>query len=684
MEQLVATSQARDLDIEPAVLVAIYRQMSRIRAVDKAIQAGLSAGKFLFSYWPMTGQEAIPATLAQLIDTRDYMVTTYRGIHDQVAKGVPLEGLFAEALGRTEGVNKGKGGSPHISDPSSGSMLTTAIVGGGAPIANGLALAIQLRAENRITVVNFGDGATSIGAVHEAMNLAGVWKLPVLFLCQNNQIGEYTRIPDYTASKDFASRAAGYGFKGVRLDAHDVPAFYRGLKTVVEELRAGKGPILVEALTQRLGPHAGIGDSHDLTPEELKAAKDAWPVPRVRALLLEKGICTEQQLTDIDESARSEVDQAITKALACKATPKEEMLLDVYADASVPPRRGHYPRREPEVAPAGATRTMLMLEAVRDAQDLALEQDKGVFLLGEDIGDPPGGLFATSKGLQIKHGKARVRPTPIAETAIIGAGIGAALVGMRPVAEIMFNDFAGVCLDQIFNHAAKQRYMSGAATHVPMTIRMMVGGGIGGFGAQHSQSLEAWLLHTPGLKVTFPSTPYDAKGLLLSCIFDEDPCVQLESIKLLRGVRGEVPVEDYRVPLGVAKVRREGSDISVITYGWQVQESLTAAEELQKEGISLEVVDLRTLVPLDYHRVLESVKKTRRALVVHAATEFCGFGAELASTIGEELFSTLKAPVARLGADYAPIAYCREIETNQIPQAKSIAARVRQVLAFKH
>jgi pyruvate/2-oxoglutarate/acetoin dehydrogenase E1 component/TPP-dependent pyruvate/acetoin dehydrogenase alpha subunit len=675
--------EATNLGIEPAVLVEIYRQMARIRAVDKRIQAGLSAGQFLFSYWPMTGQEAIPATLSQLINKRDYMVTTYRGIHDQVAKGVALESLFAEALGRIDGVNKGKGGSPHISDPSSGSMLTTAIVGAGAPIANGLALAAQLRAENRVTVVNFGDGATSIGAVHEAMNLAGVWKLPLIFLCQNNLIGEYTKIPDYTAAKDFSSRAAGYGFKGVRLDANDVPAFYKGMKTVVEEIRRGGGPIFVEAVTQRLGPHAGVGDSHELSPEELKAAKEAWPVPRIRALLFEAGVCTEQQLTQIDETARAEVEQAITKALAGQATPREEMLLDVYADPSVPPRRGHYPRREAEAVPTGPTRTMLMLEAVRDAQDLALAQDKGVFLLGEDIGDPPGGLFATSKGLQTKHGQTRVRPTPIAETAIIGAGIGAALVGMRPVAEIMFNDFAGVCLDQIFNHAAKQRYMSGAATHVPMTIRMMVGGGIGGFGAQHSQSLEAWLLHTPGLKVAFPSTPFDAKGLLLSCIFDEDPCVHLESIKLLRGVRGVVPLEDYRIPLGVAKVRREGSDISAITYGWQVQECLAAAEELQKEGVSLEVIDLRTLVPLDYHRVLESVKKTRRALVVHAATEFCGFGAELASTINEELFSTLKAPVARLGADYAPIAYCREIEMNQIPQAKSIAARVREVLAFK-
>jgi 2-oxoisovalerate dehydrogenase E1 component len=679
MQQSVQTK----LGIEPTVLVEIYRQMARIRAVDKRIQAGLSAGQFLFSYWPMTGQESIPATLAQLITARDYMVTTYRGIHDQVAKGVALEGLFAEALGRIDGVNKGKGGSPHISDPASGSMLTTAIVGAGAPIANGLALAAKMRAEDRITVVNFGDGATSIGAVHEAMNMAGVWKLPVIFLCQNNLIGEYTAIPDYTASKDFASRAAGYGFKGVRLDANDVPAFYKGLKAVVEAIRRGEGPIFVEAVTMRLGPHAGVGDSHEVTAEVLKAAKEAWPVPRIRAQLVEAGISTEEQLAKIDEAAREEVEQAITKALACKATPIEETLVDVYADPDVVPRRGHHPHRAAETPPTGETKTMLMLEAVRDAQDLALTQDKSVFLLGEDIGDPPGGVFATSKGLQTKHGPERVRPTPIAETAIIGAGIGAALVGMRPVAEIMFNDFAGVCLDQIFNHAAKQRYMSGSATHVPMTIRMMVGGGVGGFGAQHSQSLEAWLLHTPGLKVTFPSTPYDAKGLLLSCIFDEDPCVQLESIKVLRGVRDKVPLGDYRIPLGVAKVRREGTDISAITYGWQVQECLAAAEELQKEGISLEVVDLRTLVPLDYHRVLESVKKTRRAIVVHAATEFGGFGGELASTIGEELFSTLKAPVTRLGADYAPIAYCRDIEINQIPQAKSIAARVREVVAFE-
>ncbi len=670
-----------NLGIDPGVLSDIYRQLARIRAVDKAIQAGLSSGKFAFTYWPMTGQEAIPATLAQLTTSRDYMVTTYRGIHDQVAKGVPLQGLFAEALGRRGGLNKGKGGSPHISDPASGSMLTTAIVGAGAPIANGLALAAQLRGENRVTIVNFGDGATSIGAVHEAMNLAGAWKLPVIFLCQNNQIGEYTKIPDYTASKDFASRAAGYGFKGVRLDGNDPVAFYNGMKPLIEEVRRGGGPVFVDAVTLRLGPHAGVGDSHEISKDELAAGKAAWPVRRTRQLLLDSRICTEEELIAIEKAAQVEVHQAAAAALTSEVTPVEETLIDVYADPSVVPRRGHYPARAPEAVIEGPTKTMAMYEAVGHAQELALAADPNVFLLGEDIGDPPGGVFATTRGLQTKFGKQRVRPTPIAEQAIIGAGTGAALVGMRPVAEIMFSDFTAVCLDQIVNHAAKQRYMSGAATHVPLTIRMMVGGGIGGFGAQHSQSLEAWLLHTPGLKVVYPSNPFDAKGLLLSCIFDEDPCVHMESMMLLMTCRGEVPVEDYRIPLGVANVRREGSDITLVTYGWQVQQCLNAADKLAKEGVSAEVIDLRSLVPIDYLRVLDSVKKTRRALVVHAATEFCGLGAEIAGTINQELFTKLKAPAAWFGAQYAPIAYSRAIETSQVPNTTTIVARVREVVA---
>lgn len=670
-----------NLGIDPDVLLAIYRQMSRIHEVDKAIRAGLSSGRFHFTYWPMTGQEAIPATLATLTDANDYMVTIYRGIHDQVAKGVPLKGLFAEAMARKDGLNKGKGGSPHISDPTSGSMLTTAIVGAGAPIANGLALAAKMRGEGRVTIVNFGDGATSIGAIHEAMNLAGAWQLPIIFMCQNNQIGEYTKISDYTASPDFAGRAAGYGFRGVKVDANDPAVFHAAMKDVVESVRAGNGPVFVEALTLRLGSHAGFSPNELLTKEELAAGRANWPVPKTRALLLEAAIVTEEDLAAIDSAAAAEVSEAIAFALASEPIGEDDMFNDVYDDPTVVPRRGVYPVRAEEQPVSGETKTMAIHEAIVSAQDLAMEADPGVFLLGEDIGDPPGGVFKTTAGLETKWGKERVRPTPIAEQAIIGAATGAALVGMRPVAEIMFCDFIGVTMDQIANHAAKQRYMSGSATNVPMTIRVLCAGGLGGFGAQHSQSLESWLLHVPGLKVVYPSTPLDARGLLTTCIFDEDPCVHLESMALNFGApKQEVPVGDYRIPLGVAKVRREGTDITLITFGWQVNQCLVAAEELAKDGVNAEVIDLRSLMPLDYHRVLDSVKKTRRALVVHAATEFCGLGSEIASTINEELFPILKAPASRFGAYYTPISFSAAVEAAQMPNKGSIIARVREVM----
>ena len=666
-----------NLGIDPETLKAIYGQMARIRAVDKAIQAGLSSGKFTFTYWPMTGQECIPATISQLITARDYMVTTYRGIHDQVAKGVDLYGMFAEALGREGGLNKGKGGSPHISDPSSGSMVTTAIVGSGAPIANGFAISAKERGEDRVTIVNFGDGATSIGSVHEAMNMAGVWKLPVIFMCQNNQWGEYTPIQGYTASPNFFGRAEALGFKGVQLDGNDPAAFYKGMKEVVDSVRAGGGPVFVEALTYRMGPHAGVGDNYNATKEALTAAKDRTPIDKTRALLIDAGISTEDELAALEAAAKAEVDDAIVRALASPVTPVSETTIDVFADDDCVPKRGSYPVREAEGALEGPTKMMSMADAIGNAQDVAMEANPEVFLLGEDVGEPQGGTFGTNKGLQTKYGVNRVRNTPISESAIIGAAIGSSIAGMNPIAEIMFCDFMGVCLDQIANHAAKQRYMSGSATHAPMTIRMQLGGGMGGFGAQHSQSLEAWLTHVPGIKVLYPSNPIDAKGMLLSAINDPDPVVMLESIMLLFTQKAQVPTGDYRIPLGVAKVCREGSDVTLISYGWELHNCLAAAEELAKDGISAEVIDLRSLVPIDYYRVLESVKKTGRAVVVHAAVEFCGLGAEICSTINEELWGQLKAPAVRLGAAYAPMAYSSAIEFSQVPDAGAIAARVR-------
>jgi pyruvate dehydrogenase E1 component beta subunit len=317
--------------------------------------------------------------------------------------------------------------------------------------------------------------------------------------------------------------------------------------------------------------------------------------------------------------------------------------------------------------------------AVNSALDVALGADPDVFLLGEDISDPVGGVYNVTKGLSTKYGEHRVRDTPISESAIIGAATGAALAGKRPVAEIMIMDFLGVCLDQLANHAAKLRYMTGGQAHVPLVVRMSAGAGIG-FGAQHSELLEAWLIHTPGLKVVMPSTPAAAKGLLLSSIFDDDPVVFIEPTPLyFGGVKEEVPDGDVRVPLGQAHIAREGSGITLISYGLHVHTCLAAAAGLAQDGIEAEVIDLRSLVPLDTATVFASVAKTRRAVVVHEAVGRAGFGAELSSLIHEELFNELVEPVRRVTGPSTPVPFAKKLETAFVPSADTVTAAARQL-----
>ncbi len=326
-------------------------------------------------------------------------------------------------------------------------------------------------------------------------------------------------------------------------------------------------------------------------------------------------------------------------------------------------------------------REMTMGEAINLALDQALAKDERVFLLGEDIADPAGGVVGVTLGLSTKHGDKRVRDTPISEAAIIGAAVGAGLNGFRPVAEIMFMDLLPIALDQIVNHAAKMRFMTAGRLASPITIRSMVLGGMHmGTGATHSQSLEAWFMHVPGLKVAVPSAPADAKGLLTTAIFDDDPVLFVET-GALYGKRGPVPVDEHSIPFGEAAVVRSGSDATIVTYGLGVPESLTAAATLEKEGVSVEVIDLRTLVPLDVPRLVESVSKTQRAVVVHFSTRFAGPGAEIAATITEELFGRLAAPVGRVGATFTPIPAASTIESQVFPQASDIVEAVRRTLS---
>jgi pyruvate dehydrogenase E1 component beta subunit len=332
-------------------------------------------------------------------------------------------------------------------------------------------------------------------------------------------------------------------------------------------------------------------------------------------------------------------------------------------------------------APASAEETLTVQQALTQALDIALEIDESVILLGEDISDPSGGVFGVTRGLSTKHGVDRVLATPISEQAIIGASVGAAIGGLRPVPEIMLMNFVAVAMDQIVNHAAKLRYMSGGQTTVPLTIRTATGGGRQ-FGAQHSDMLEAWFTHVAGLKVVVPSNPADAKGLLLSCIFDDDPCVFIEQHALYFTEKGPVPTGDYRIPLGKARIARPGTDATIVTYGRQVIQSLAAAASLAGEGIDVEVVDLRTLVPLDLEAILASVSKTKRAVVVHEAVRRSGFGAEIAATISEELYDELVAPVLRVAGANTPVPYATELEQAYLPQQSDIEAAVRAVSKY--
>jgi len=325
---------------------------------------------------------------------------------------------------------------------------------------------------------------------------------------------------------------------------------------------------------------------------------------------------------------------------------------------------------------ADDAQTMTMVAAMNSALDLAMAADDRIVLLGEDIADPIGGVLKVTKGLSTKYGAGRVRATPISETAIVGAAVGLALGGYRPVPEVMFMDFTAVCLDQIVNHAAKLRYMSGGHTPVPMTLRTAVG--TRRFGAQHAQNLEAWFMHVPGLKVVVPSGPADAKGLLAACLVDDDPCIFVEHIDLAYSVKEPVPTGHHRIPLGVANVVHRGDDVTVVTYGTQVAKARAVAEDLAGQGVGVDVVDLRTLVPLDLDTVLASIERTRRAVVLHDAHTFCGPGAELASQITEHLWGELLAPVQRVGAGYSPVPFAQSIDFH--PTAEDLRASITQLV----
>ena len=654
--------------------VVLYRTMSRVHLADEHVRRQIMSGQVQMSYWPVEGQEAVSAGAMQALASDDRIVSTYRGLGDVVAKGVELEPYFCELLGKITGLSKGKAGAMGVSDPAHGISWSTGIVGAGPLIANGLALAASLRGDSEVTLVSFGDGATSIGYVHEAMNMAALWDLPVVFLCQNNAFAECTPVAGYTKTADFAARAAAYGMAGERVDGNDPIAVLLAVRQAAERARAHGGPTFVEAKTFRLQGHY-LGDpAAYVDKDELEAAREREPVGAFRRRLVDAGVATDAELDEIDAANEAEINAAFEVAKAAPMPGTDELHVDVYGGRSDEGTRGGGPA---VAVPDGETEELTIVGAINRTLDRALAADESVILLGEDIADPAGGLFKVTAGLSTKHGTDRVRATPIAESSIIGAAIGASMAGYRPIAELMFMDFLGVAMDQIANHAAKIRYMSGGRQTAPLVIRAPVGMGSG---PQHSQAFEAWAMHVPGLKVVWPSTPADAVGLLNACIEDDDPCLFIESMKLyFGGGKAPVPVADYSLPIGKADVKRSGSDVTVVAYGGAVSNALAAAETLESEGTSVEVVDLRSLLPLDLDTVVASVGSTKRLVVVHESVGFAGPGGEIAAAVGEELFGELAAPIRRVAGTFTPVPRAPSLEAACRPSADRIVEAVHSV-----
>jgi 2-oxoisovalerate dehydrogenase E1 component len=648
-------------------LVEQYRLMALIRRFEDRAAELFQQGVIVGTAHSCVGQEAIAVGAAGVMRPTDFLVGHHRSHGHLIAAGADLRRMMAEMFGKRTGYCKGLGGSMHIADLSLNILGCNGIVGAGLPHACGAALSAKLHGTEQAAVAFFGDGAAGQGAAHEGMNLAATWALPVVFICENNQFALSADWRAQRAVEDLADRAAGYGMPGEIVDGNDVLAVEAAVARALEGARQGSGPTLLEMKTFRRMQHsmrANLPDVRDPALVEEWEARD--PLPRFERLLRELGELDDASVDAVLREVEHDVELAVRIALADEDATPDDLLPAVFG-----PRRS-YP------SPAAETERKLgFVAAIREALDLELEADPNVVVIGEDIGKV-GGLFRATEGLYERYGGERIRDTPLTESGFVGCGIGAALTGLRPVVELQFSDFAGVAFDQIMNQAAKLRFMMGGGPSIPLVIRMVSGGGVR-LGAQHSQSLEALFAHIPGLVVAMPSTPYDAKGLLSAAIRSEDPVIFLEQKLLFFGEESPVPAERYGIELGVGRVAREGTDVTVVALGALVPHALRAAHELAEEGVSVEVIDPRTLVPLDTELIAASVAKTHRLVVAHEAVQFGGFGSEIAAHVAEHCFWDLDAPVKRVGAASHPIPYQKDLEAATLPGPAEIVAAVRSL-----
>lgn len=644
--------------------------MVRSRLFEEKLDILFASGKLHGTTHLSNGQEAVQTGAALALDEGDWIVPTHRCHGHTIARGAEPYAMFAEMFGSSHGLSKGLGGSMHMTDLAHGNPGGSAVVGSSVALAVGAALAMKRLGKQNVAVAFFGDGASSRGVIHETMNMAALWKLPVIFLCENNHYGMSAPVTSAVSAPSVACRGASYAIPSCTIDGNDVGEVFQAMAEASVRARSGEGPTLIEAVTYRTSGHSRNDRRLYRSREEEALWAERDPILRLRDELISLGLLDMSEWAAVMDAESRLIDEAAGKA---EATASDALSLEKAQAMVFPPP----PTKEwPEIDLPYVT---TYREAIRDSLSRCMKESPKVFLMGEDIG-LYGGCFKVTSGLWDIHSHDRILETPVSEEGFTGVATGAAMFGLRPVVEIMYGDFLTLASDPLVNHAAKSYFMSGGRLSCPLVVRTPVGSG-SGHGAQHTQSLEAMFTNIPGLKVVAPATVEDARVLLSSSIADNGPVVFLEH-RMLYDMKGEVVRGGTIEPLGKAAVRRTGSDITLISYSRAVHTCLEAAELLSAEGIDAEVIDLRTLVPLDEDMIHESVRRTGRALVVHDSPLHGGYGGEIVACIAgdKETFSCLRSPVERLCGLDMPVPFSALLEAAVIPSAEKVAEKVRSMV----
>lgn len=658
------------------LLLSLYEKMVLLRRFEGLAQVACRKGETPGFFHLYIGEEATAVGVCAHLRDADWITSTHRGHGHALAKGMDPRILMAELFGKAEGCCGGRGGTMHLYDRSIGLFGTNGIVAAGISHAAGAGISARARGRDDIGVAFFGDGAVNHGGFHESVNFAGIRKAPVVFVCENNLYATATPLSEATLNPEIASKAAAYGIPGVAVDGNDVIAVLEVARVAVARARAGEGPTLIEAKTYRtVGHHEGDPVTGTYrTQEEVDAWQKRDPIALFRSRLLADFGFADGDLDAIDARVEDVASDALAFARAGAEPDPSTVSRHVYAEPINPPQA----LRQRSVT---ETRQQGWLDAVRDGIAEEMRRDPLILYFGEGTGER-GGSFAHTRNLYAEFGPDRMVDTPISEQGFTGAALGASATGCRTVADLMFADFMFEAAGQIVLQAAKLRYMSNGQMNAPMVVRVGMGS-VRSAGPHHSGAYYPMWAHVPGLIVCVPSNPADAKGLMKTALRASDPVLMLEP-KALFASKGEVPVDDdHYVPFGLARIARSGCDLTIAAAGQLVQQALQAADILSGEGIETEVIDLRTIMPLDVATVAGSVARTHRLLVVDEAWAMCGVGGELAQAMNELAYDELDAPVARLHTDAITHPLAPSLERAILVDRDGIVAAARGLIAGK-